>query len=107
MYILPKASMSSQILRTSSGLPVICGRSLTRSSQGKQTPGRTRGWGRPVMPLSFWRSAPAEGRSQGGVEAGGCQVPAEYTRGWRVVSVMTRMFSMLVSSCMMAPASIM
>ena len=53
MYIFPKASMSSQILRMSSGLPVISGRSLRRCSQGKQTPGTTAGFGRFDSPVRF------------------------------------------------------
>jgi hypothetical protein len=76
MYMLPKVSMSSHILRMSSGLPVMAGSSLTRSSQGRQTPGRTCGCGRPFMPVSFCRSAPDPGNSHGGVATGGWYVPA-------------------------------
>ena len=108
IYIFPKASMSSHILRTSSGLPVISGSSLTRSSQGKQTPGRTRGCGLASHALELLAIG-YRGRHFAGRGGDGRLVscPRHRRRAARAVSVITRRFSMLVSSCMMAPASMM
>ena len=76
MYMFPYASISCHTRSTSSRLPVIGGSSRCFSSQGKQTPGRTRVLGHPFMPTRFCLCAAQEDNSLGGVAAGGRYEPA-------------------------------
>jgi hypothetical protein len=69
--MFPNASISRQILSIKSGLPVICGSSLIRSSHGKQTPGRALDCIQPGFAASWLRADWEAGSSDGGVAVGG------------------------------------